>query len=70
MMREPQKTGLAPIAPRGARVLILGSLPGEASLSAGRYYAHPRNQFWQVRPLNRANLCDADLGIVAGTVIQ
>ena len=42
------KIGLPPTAPKDARLFIFGSLPGDASLAARRYYAHPTNQFWRL----------------------
>ena len=42
------KACLPAIVDADTRLLILGSLPGDASLAAARYYAHPANQFWRL----------------------
>ena len=44
-------TGLPPIEPAGARVLILGSLPGAESVRLQQYYGHRQNLFWKLMPL-------------------
>lgn len=41
----------APIIDEDTRILILGTMPGEASLAANEYYGHKQNAFWKIMSL-------------------
>jgi len=40
--------GFSPIADPSAQVLVLGTLPGQASLLLQQYYGQPQNAFWKI----------------------
>lgn len=49
-MIRPSSTvaSFPPLLGTAPRLLLLGTMPGAASLAAGEYYAHPRNVFWRL----------------------
>jgi hypoxanthine-DNA glycosylase len=47
-LAPPRLQSFPPLADERAEILILGSMPGAASLAAGQYYAHRHNAFWRI----------------------
>ena len=45
---DARKSSFDAVVDERTRLLVLGSLPGEASLARSQYYAHPQNQFWRL----------------------
>jgi hypoxanthine-DNA glycosylase len=43
-----ENEGFAPIVAKNAKILIVGTMPGSASLLKQQYYGHPRNAFWLI----------------------
>lgn len=58
-MNEHKKCSFPPLADEQCTILILGSLPGQASLNAQQYYAHPKNQFWKIM----FEICDCEFSL-------
>jgi len=44
----PVKTAFPPIVDSSCRILLLGTMPGDRSLSLQQYYGHAGNHFWKL----------------------
>lgn len=60
--------GFPPVSSPSARVLVLGSLPGQPSLELGEYYASPQNVFWRIMATRVGDLPSDYAGRVAALV--
>lgn len=46
--QAPRVSSFPPLVDERSRILILGSMPGVASLEAHQYYGNPRNYMWRL----------------------
>ena len=60
--------GFPPISSPAARVLVLGSLPGQLSLERGEYYASLQNVYWGIMATRVGDLPPDYAGRVAALV--
>ena len=47
-INPPLKTAFPPIVDQNCKVLLLGTMPGDRSLSLQQYYGHAGNHFWKL----------------------
>nr|WP_314859687.1 DNA-deoxyinosine glycosylase [uncultured Undibacterium sp.] len=68
---EASKRSFPPVVDQNTRILILGSLPGDASLAQQQYYAHPQNRFWHLlSELISVNLLEQEYAVRLQTLLQ
>lgn len=68
--RAAQSSGFPPLSRPDARVLILGSLPGQRSLQLAQYYGQPQNAFWRILAAVTGVAADADYALRTAAVLE